>query len=440
MIGNLPITEAVITKQQLMPENWKTYKLKDLTTKIGSGATPRGGKEAYKESGISLIRSQNVLDFSFSIDGLAFIDDDQAEALNNVTLESQDVLLNITGDSVARVCKVPDHWLPARVNQHVAIVRADEKILNPDFLLYSLLSKENKNLLLTMAGGGATRNALTKTMIEEFEISIPEISEQKSIASILSALDNKIELNLQMNKTLEEMAMAFYKHWFVDFGPFQDGEFVDSELGEIPKGWEVKKLSEVTTELRRGISPKYTEEEGVNVINQRCIRNHLIDFSLTRKHNTDKKKVDGRLVKLGDVLVNSTGVGTLGRMAPVLELKENAVVDSHVTVVRASKDFFHPNIFARLMLHLEPIVEAMGIGSTGQTELSRVTLGELNIVVPPLQEQIPLENQLEIFSATIVNNLDNIQTLTRLRDTLLPKLISGEVRVKDVEKTLTEVL
>lgn len=90
-----------------MGEDWKTYKLGDLTNKIGSGATPRGGKEAYMDSGISLIRSQNVLDFSFSTDGLAFINDAQAKALNNVTIESRDILLNITGDSVARVCQVP---------------------------------------------------------------------------------------------------------------------------------------------------------------------------------------------------------------------------------------------------------------------------------------------------------------------------------------------
>ena len=93
-----------------------------------------------------------------------------------------------------------------------------------------------------MAGAGSTMPMLNKSDFGKIEIEIPEIEEQKSIASILSALDDKIELNLQMNKTLEEMAMALYKHWFVDFGPFQDGEFVDSELGEIPKGWEVKTI------------------------------------------------------------------------------------------------------------------------------------------------------------------------------------------------------
>lgn len=190
-----------------MPENWKTYKLSEITSKIGSGATPRGGKGAYKDSGISLIRSQNVLDFTFSTDGLAFIDEKQAAKLKNVEVESKDVLLNITGDSVARVCQVPGELLPARVNQHVAIIRADNKILDPDFLKYSLLTYKNKNELLNLSSAGATRKAITKSMIEDFEITIPSLPEQKAIASILSAIDDKIENNLAMNKNLEDMAM-----------------------------------------------------------------------------------------------------------------------------------------------------------------------------------------------------------------------------------------
>lgn len=99
------------------------YKLADICTKIGSGATPRGGKETYCDKGVSLVRSQNVLDFIFLHDGLAFINDEQAAKLNNVEVFDGDVLLNITGDSVARACMMNSAFLPARVNQHVAIIR-----------------------------------------------------------------------------------------------------------------------------------------------------------------------------------------------------------------------------------------------------------------------------------------------------------------------------
>ena len=228
-----------------MREGWKTVKLKDCCTKIGSGATPRGGKEAYLDEGpFSLIRSQNVLDFFFSYDGLAFIDETQASQLSNVEIQERDVLLNITGDSVARVCQVPSTLLPARVNQHVSIIRSDKSKLVPEFLKYFLLNPKFNNYMLGLASVGGTRNALTKGMIEDFEINLPDLPTQTRIASILSALDYKIELNRQTNQTLETIAQAIFKEWFVDFrfphSPLEgwqakpDG--VDSSLRPCPTG------------------------------------------------------------------------------------------------------------------------------------------------------------------------------------------------------------
>jgi type I restriction enzyme S subunit len=156
-----------------IPEEWEMVKMGDITTKIGSGATPRGGKSSYKETGISLIRSLNVYDFRFDSNGLAFIDDEQAERLSNVIVEPQDILLNITGASVARCCMVPSYILPARVNQHVAIVRVNPDRSNPLYVLHTINNHRYKELLLAIAQGGATREALTKSAITDFEIVHP---------------------------------------------------------------------------------------------------------------------------------------------------------------------------------------------------------------------------------------------------------------------------
>ena len=150
---------------------WQEVSLGEITNKIGSGATPRGGGESYKESGISLIRSQNILDFKFSTNGLAFIDDAQAYELRSVSVEPDDVLLNITGDSVARCCVVPDNILPARVNQHVAIIRANKDKAESHFVYYKLQSIKEE--LLMQSEIGATRNAFTKGMIEGIKFSLP---------------------------------------------------------------------------------------------------------------------------------------------------------------------------------------------------------------------------------------------------------------------------
>jgi type I restriction enzyme S subunit len=169
-------------------EGWIVKKLKDITEKIGSGATPRGGNESYKASGISLIRSMNVYDEGFYYPKLAFIDEAQAKELDNVKVENEDVLLNITGASVARCCVVPEDILPARVNQHVSILRAKKNIIIPKLIHYILISPVHKNKLLSVGeDGGATRQALTKAQLLEYEINFPSsLSSQLKLVEKIS--------------------------------------------------------------------------------------------------------------------------------------------------------------------------------------------------------------------------------------------------------------
>ncbi|MFY0664456.1 MAG: restriction endonuclease subunit S [Natronospirillum sp.] len=206
-----------------LPDGWHWHKLKELTTKIGSGATPKGGDKAYKRSGISLIRSLNVHDCLFKDDRLAFIDNEQADALKNVIVESGDVLLNITGASIARCCIVPDEFLPARVNQHVTIIRSTEKV-ESKFLNYLIVSPKFKAQLLWQGAGGATRQALTKAMVEELDIPLPSLPEQKRIVEKLDALLTRIDTaieHLQESITLADALLksslssmlSKHEHW-----------------------------------------------------------------------------------------------------------------------------------------------------------------------------------------------------------------------------------
>lgn len=175
-------------------DGWKTSKLKSIASKIGSGATPKGGKAAYKAEGISLIRSMNVHDRRFLAKDLAFIDDDQAEKLSNVVVEKNDVLLNITGASVARCALAPEKFLPARVNQHVSIIRVNQKELLPAFLNYALTSKFYKDQLLGIGESGSTRQAITKNQIEEFEVSYPlSIDQQTRYVQQLELLESQVQ-------------------------------------------------------------------------------------------------------------------------------------------------------------------------------------------------------------------------------------------------------
>ena len=195
-------------------------KLKDLCLKIGSGATPKGGNNVYLDKGnYSLIRSQNIYNEGFSEQGIVYISDADAKKLENVDVKEDDVLINITGDSVARVSLPNKKYLPARVNQHVSILRANPEKLDFKFLKYVLVEKSMQEYLLTLASSGATRNALTKAMLENIEIDLPSLNDQKRISNFLLKFDEKIQLNTQINQTLEQIAQALFKSWFVDFDP-----------------------------------------------------------------------------------------------------------------------------------------------------------------------------------------------------------------------------
>lgn len=421
-----------------MPNSWKTYKLSKVTTKIGSGSTPRGGQEAYKTSGTSLIRSQNILDFTFSTNGLAFIDDVQASKLNNVTLEEDDVLLNITGDSVARVCQVPIELLPARVNQHVAIIRANKEILNPSFLKYLLLETTNKNSLLNMASAGATRQAITKSMIEGFEIKLPPLQEQQPIASILSAIDDKIENNLAINKTLEEMAMAFYKHWFMDFGPFQDGEFVESEMGMIPKGWEVKKIGDVIETLGGGTPSttvkEYWHEGDVPWYSPTDLTRENSLFSVdTAKKITSLglQKSSAKMFPTNSLLMSSRA--TVGLLT--INTKEACTNQGFITMIPNDQLSIY-QLYFWIKQSMDLIISKCN-GSTFK-EISKSNFRDLDIIVADNIAKY-IEESRDIFEK-IKNNITENQSLIQLRDTLLPQLISGTVRLKEFRETVEEVL
>jgi restriction endonuclease S subunit len=165
--------------------------LSEITSKIGSGSTPRGGESAYKQSGITLIRSQNIYDEGMKEKGLVFIDDQQAKKLDVVTVEKEDILFNITGASVARCCMIEEQYLPARVNQHVAIIRTNTKAL-AKYVQMVLVSSEYKNKLLEIASGGTSREAITKTQLETFKVPLPSLNKQFKIVSEIKTLEDKI--------------------------------------------------------------------------------------------------------------------------------------------------------------------------------------------------------------------------------------------------------
>lgn len=459
-----------------------TEKLVQLCSKIGSGATPRGGSSVYLDSGeISLIRSQNVLDNEFSRVGLVFIEPEAAGRLSNVVVEEGDVLLNITGDSVARCCQVDSGILPARVNQHVAIIRPKKELLNAKYLRYFLVSAPMQNYMLGLAGAGATRNALTKGMIEDFDVPLPRFETQKAIAHILGTLDDKIELNRQMNATLEAMAQALFKSWFVDFDPVIDNvlaagnsipeplqakaevraalgdqrkplpeaiqkqfpsRFVFSEeMGWIPEGWTVEELPNVIDFLEGpGIRNwQYTESDnGIKFINIRCIQNG--DLLLDTANRITKDEAFGKYahfqLAVDDIVVSTSG--TLGRYAFVR--KEHLPLSLNTSVIRFRKiegvSTLHL-IAGYVDTKLQWELEIRASGSV-QRNFGPMHLKQIKMLLPKFDILQSHEAIVEPLFRKRQANLIGSDGILKLRDTLLPKLLSGELRIPDAEKLVAD--
>jgi type I restriction enzyme S subunit len=487
----IPEKTASFTVGRCDVMEWKQEELGKHCLKIGSGATPRGGSSVYLDEGeYALIRSQNIYNEGFKAQGLAFIDSEAASRLNNVAVQENDILLNITGDSVARVCMAPSDYLPARVNQHVAIIRTDPDELDAHFVRYYLVAPDTQNLLLIMAGSGATRNALTKGMIESFAVPKPCLEIQKSVGRILRSFDDKTAINQQINQTLETMAQAVFKSWFVDFEPTRakmaaldaDGSeedatqaamtaisgkstetlatlkttnaeayaelhacaslfpsrLVDSELGEIPEGWEVVPFSNMI-ELIGGGTPKTSVTEYWN--------GNIPWFSVVDAPNesdvfvidTEKKVTELGVEKSSTKIlpVNTTIISARGTVGRVALVGAPMAMNQSCYGIRGDN---LPDYFTYYCVRLAVSeLKSRAHGSVFDT-ITRSTFETLQFLRPKREIATAFDLAIAPLMQAIKQNLKQSQTLTQLCDSLLPKLLSGEISVDAATSQTTEAV
>lgn len=281
------------------------------------------------------------------------------------------------------------------------------------------------------AAGTKIRHTSPERMYQ-VRVKLPDVCTQQKIVSILSTYDNLIENNTRRIKIMEEIARSLYREWFVNFRfpGHEQVKMVDSELGLIPEGWEVKQLGDVSNYINRGITPKYDESSEKIVINQKCIRDGRLNLELSRKHS--KKVSSEKNIRFGDVLINSTGIGTLGRVAQVYQDIPNYTVDSHISIVRPSA-CVNPDYFGLTLLKLQPYFDRMGVGSTGQTELSRQAIADTLFLIPPQKIQDSFSQLVSPMRHAILRFFDKNKNLRQTCNLLLPKLISGEIDIENID-------
>ena len=234
------------------------------------------------------------------------------------------------------------------------------------------------------------------------------------------------------------MTQRIYREWFVDFRypGHQNLALVESTLGLIPEGWEASTIKECCLHLARGVSPRYDDAGAGVVINQRCIRDGRLSLIPSRRHTTTVP--DAKYLRLWDVVVNSTGVGTLGRVAQVVKPLSATTCDSHVSVLRANPERVAPGYWGLALMAMASTFEAIGGGSTGQTELSRDRIASAPLLIPPLDIQQRFDDLVKPMRSLATQLEDECALLEESRDRLLPRLISGELDVDDLDIAVEE--
>ncbi|MYS72491.1 hypothetical protein GTY88_19000, partial [Streptomyces sp. SID5926] len=290
--------------------------------------------------------------------------------------------------------------------------------LDRGFLYYALHTNAYRQHVVGGATGTTVKHT-SPTRIGQYALFLPPIPEQQAIAAVLRALDDKIAVNERIAATTRQLGLAIFARAILE------GEAVKVDIDSV------------SSNITRGIAPKYSDSPNdLTVLNQKCIRDGRVNLGPARRTLHEKVKAP-KILQRNDVLVNSTGVGTLGRVALWMS-GGAATVDSHITIVRFDEAQIDPLCAGFAMLRAQPEIEARGEGSTGQTELRRTQLGSLGITLPSRTKQRQLRPKLNALEEQANQAPAESQALIRLRDTLLPQLMSGRLRVKDAEKIVED--
>ena len=315
----------------------------------------------------------------------------------------------------------------------VLCVRAKETIY-PRYLYY-LLSQDSFFEYVMAGSKGCKMPRGDKQQIMQWDVKIPEIGEQIRIAEFLSSIDSKIELNRRINENLEQQAQALFKSWFVDFEPFKDGKFVDSELGMIPEGWRVGTIGDYC-KIRSGFAFKssWWTERGVKIVKIKNISSsgilNMDDCSYVSKENVSKAKEFS--LKSGDILIAMTGA-TIGKFCLVPALKEKIYVNQRVGKFFLGENPIMKIPFIHGLLKCENIISQImnkGQGSA-QPNISGNDIETIPIIYPPEDIILKYNELVSPYFSMIIENISACDFISQLRDTLLPRLMSGKLEIKD---------
>jgi type I restriction enzyme, S subunit len=403
-----------------MKEGFDKIQLKDACSVFADGDWIE--RKDQSNEGIRLVQTGNI-GFGFfkdKKDKSRYISEETFNRLNCTEIVPGDLLVSRLPDPVGKSCIIPEINSKMITGVDCTIIRPKDN-LSSEFLGYYQMSHQYlKDVQANVSG--ATRQRISRKKLGLIEIPLPPLPQQKQIVAILdkafAAIDTakaNAEQNLQNAKELFE-------------------SYLQNIFKNKRDDWEEKKLGEVCDLIKRGSQPEYTEnKDGEIVLNQKCIRDHKINYSHSRRHDLSIKSInEERYIQLGDGLINSTGTGTLGRVAQVRDLNQRAFVDTHITIVRPKKELFYLDFFGWALIYIEKIIEKSGEGASGQTELSRKLVEKFVVSFPKKMEQqkqivLKLDSLSEKTKKLEAIYTQKIADLEEMKKSVLQKAFSGQL-------------
>lgn len=405
---------------------WKYYKMDDVIDEISMG--PFGSdvkKEFYVNKGIPILNGSNLQGFKLQENSFGYLTEEKADSLNKCNAHRGDIIVTHRG-TLGQIVYVPSDSKYDRyvISQSQFRFRCKPDLVDVQYLVYYFHTREGQYKILANASQvGVPALARATSTFRLIDIKLPSLADQRRIASILSSLDRKIELNNKINADLEEMAQAIFKNWFVDFEPFKNGKFVDSELGMIPEGWKVGRLTEIASYMNGLAMQKFPPENNEDSLPVLKIKELGQGFCGTDSDRCSCNIKDECRIHNGDVIFSWSGT-----LLVDVWCGGDCGLNQHLFKV-TSKDYPKWFYYYWTKHHLQEFIH---IAKDKAVTLGHIKRGHLEEAMVAIPDNDSMEKAHELFepilSKMISLRLENSR-LSLLRDTLLPRLMSGEIEV-----------
>lgn len=416
-----------------IPKGWKMTTLGEVATTVtdfvanGSFASLKENVEYnYKEDYAVMIR---LADYNNNFSNLLYTNKKGYEFLKKSSLNPRDIIISNVGEYSGTVFRAPNLNRPMTLAPNSILVRFDN---DSDDYFYFLLKSKNGQSLIDNIKSGSANPKFNKTDFKKIEVIIPQLPEQRAIAAVLSSLDDKIELLREQNKTLEAIAQAIFKEWFVNFNfPGATGKMIDSELGEIPEGWKVGGLIEdkISKFVKTNIdqfddSKDYVETSNVNLSN--FVGNFEKITFLDRPSRANMQPTQ-----------NSFWFARMAESRKYLLFQDKDDIESKILStgfagIQSIKEYLY-FYWCFILSDIFNVLKNQYAEGAVQVAISNSGIQRIKLALPPIEIAKEFTEAVGFCFEKISNNNSQIETLSKLRDTLLPKLMKGDVRVEGFE-------